>query len=101
MVSSSARPEWCFSGLVFLQLGGEQEAKQRARVRVRGPFFTYRAGLVLQQLQAAPALLQLLVDAQLLLLCLLVTLTEVRKLRLGVVILRSHTRQNVQTVPVS
>lgn len=39
---------------------------------------THRAGLVLQQLEAAPALLQLLVDVQLLLLCSLITLTEIR-----------------------
>lgn len=41
---------------------------------------THRAGLVLQQLQAAFALFQLLVDAQLLLLRPLVTLTKRQKL---------------------
>lgn len=48
---------------------------------------THGGGLVLQQLQAAPALLQLLVDVQLLLLRPLVALTEVCELRLCVLIL--------------
>lgn len=48
---------------------------------------THGRGLVLQQLQAAPALLQLLVDVQLLLLRPLVALTEVCELRLCVLIL--------------
>lgn len=52
---------------------------------------THRAALVLQQLQAAFALFQLLVDAQLLLLRPLVALAKRQKLRLGVFILHTHT----------
>lgn len=48
---------------------------------------THGGALVLQQLQAAPALLQLLVDVHLLLLCSLVALAEVCELRLRVLIL--------------